>query len=163
MLPLLKGNFRWQEINIPSSNSFVDGFGSCARWGGSRWLSRWCCASCRLPSNSDVCWSWEVISALPSGPVWSVEGKAILQWRHNGHDGLSNHQPHDCLLNHLLRLRSKKTSKLHVTGLYAGNSPVTGEFPAQMASNAEKVSIWWCHLERGTSWIIEAWIKCMGF
>ena len=22
---------------------------------------------------------------------------------------------------------------------------VTGEFPAQMASNAEKVSIWWCH------------------
>ena len=75
----------------------------------------------------------------------------------------SHHQPHDCLLNHLLRLRSKKTSKLHVTGLYAGNSPVTGEFPAQMASNAEKVSIWWCHLERGRSWIIEAWIKFMGF
>ena len=27
----------------------------------------------------------------------------------------------------------------------AGNSPVTGEFPAQMASNAENVSIWWRH------------------
>ena len=27
--------------------------------------------------------------------------------------------------------RSMKTSKLHVTGLCAGNSPVTGEFPAQ--------------------------------
>ena len=26
-----------------------------------------------------------------------------------------------------------------------GNSPGTGEFPAQMASNAENVSIWWCH------------------
>ena len=26
-----------------------------------------------------------------------------------------------------------------------GNSPVTGEFPAQRASNAENVSIWWCH------------------
>ena len=26
-----------------------------------------------------------------------------------------------------------------------GNSPVTGEFPAQMASNAENVSIWWRH------------------
>ena len=26
-----------------------------------------------------------------------------------------------------------------------GNSPVTYEFPAQMASNAENVSIWWCH------------------
>ena len=54
-----------------------------------------------------------------------------LQWRHNGHDGVSNHQPHDCLLDGLLRRRSRKTSKLRVTGLCAGNSPVTGEFPAQ--------------------------------
>ena len=40
---------------------------------------------------------------------------------------------------------AKKTSKLRVTGLCAGNSPVTGEFPAQMASYAENISIWWCH------------------
>ena len=39
----------------------------------------------------------------------------------------------------------QKTPKLRVTGLCAGNSPVTGEFPAQMASNAENVSIWWRH------------------
>ena len=39
----------------------------------------------------------------------------------------------------------RKTSKLRVTGLCAGNSPVTGEFPAQMTSNAENVSIWWRH------------------
>ena len=38
---------------------------------------------------------------------------------------------------------SKKTSKLRVTGLCEGNSPVTGEFPAQRASNADNVSIWW--------------------
>ena len=38
-----------------------------------------------------------------------------------------------------------KTSKLRVTGLCVGNSPMTGEFPAQMASNAENVSIWWRH------------------
>ena len=63
------------------------------------------------------------------------------QWRHNGHDGVSNHQPHDCLLKRLFRRRSKKTSKLRVTGLCVGNSPVTGEFPAQRASNAENVSI----------------------
>ena len=31
------------------------------------------------------------------------------------------------------------------TGLCAGNSPVTGEFTAQVASNAEKVSTWWRH------------------
>ena len=42
-----------------------------------------------------------------------------------------------------LSRRSKKTSKLRVTGLCAGNSPVNGEFPAQRASNAENVSIWW--------------------
>ena len=47
-----------------------------------------------------------------------------LQWRHNGHDGVSNYLPHDCLLNHLFRRRSKKTSKLRVTGLCEGNSPV---------------------------------------
>ena len=35
----------------------------------------------------------------------------------------------------------KKTSKLRVNALFAGNSPVTGEFPTQMANNAENVSI----------------------
>ena len=68
----------------------------------------------------------------------------ILQWRHNGCDSVSNHQP---LLNRLFRRRSKKTSKLCVTGLCAGNSPGTSEFPAQMASHAENVSIWWRHHE----------------
>ena len=68
-----------------------------------------------------------------------------LRWRHNGDDSVPNHQPHDCLLNQLFRCRWKKTSKLRVTGLCAGNSPGTGEFPAQMASNAENVSIWWRH------------------
>ena len=65
-----------------------------------------------------------------------------LEWRHNGHDGVSNHLPNHCLLNRLFTRRSKKTSKLRVTGLCAGNSPVTGEFPAQMAINAGNVSIW---------------------
>ena len=69
----------------------------------------------------------------------------ILEWHHNGDDCVSNHQPHDCLVSRLFRCRSKKTSKLHVTGLYAGNSPVTGESPAQMASNTENFSIWWRH------------------
>ena len=68
-----------------------------------------------------------------------------LRWRNNGRDSVSNHQPHDCLLNSLFRHRSKKTSKLRVTGLCAGNSPGTGEFPAQVVSNAENVSIGWRH------------------
>ena len=48
-----------------------------------------------------------------------------LQWRHNEHDDVSNHQPHYSLLNRLFRCRSMKTSKLHVTGPCAGNSLVT--------------------------------------
>ena len=68
-----------------------------------------------------------------------------LLWRHNGQDSISSHQPHDCLLNRLFGRRSKKTSKLRVTGLCAENSPGTGEFPAQRASYAENVSIWWRH------------------
>ena len=74
-----------------------------------------------------------------------------LMWRHNEPAGVSNHQPRDCLLNRLFGHRSKKTSKLRVTGLCAGNSPETGEFPAQMASNAENVSIWWRHHAPGLS------------
>ena len=81
----------------------------------------------------------------PSVLVYAYDtNKQTLQWRHNGRDNVSNHQPHDCLLNRLFRRRSKKTSKLRVTGLCAAG---TGEFPAQMASYAENVSIWWRHHE----------------
>ena len=63
---------------------------------------------------------------------WSYHSS--IQWRHNEHD--HDRQLHDCLLNRLFRHRSKKTSKLRVTGLCAGNSQVAGEFPAQTASYA---------------------------
>ena len=112
----------------------------------------------RTDSISLEYWKWNyVMSACPKGNNigltnqmtvqyvrWS-EKHLALRWRHNGHESVSNHQPYDCLLNRLSRRRSKKTSKLRVTGLCAGNSPGTGEFPAQMASNAENVSIWWRH------------------
>ena len=70
---------------------------------------------------------------------------AALHWRHNGNDSVSNHQLHDCLLKRLFWRRSKKIPKLRVTSLCARNSLETGEFPAQMASNAENISIWWRH------------------
>ena len=74
-----------------------------------------------------------------------IMGISITVRRHNRYDSVSNHQLRDCLLNILFRRRSKNTSKLRVTGLCEGNSPVTGEFPTQGASNAENVSIWWRH------------------
>ena len=46
-----------------------------------------------------------------------AHGHSTLHWRHNGHDSVSNHQPHDCLLNRLFRRKSKKISKLRVTGI----------------------------------------------
>ena len=76
-----------------------------------------------------------------------------LQWRHNGCHGVSNHQPHDCLLNRWFRRRSKKTSKLRDTGLCAGNSPVTGEFPHKWPVTRkmfpfDDVIIYWATLSR---------------
>ena len=68
-----------------------------------------------------------------------------LRWRHNERNGVSNHRRLDCFLNHLIRRWSKKTSKLRVTSLCGRNSSVTDDFPAQMASNAENISIRWCH------------------
>ena len=68
-----------------------------------------------------------------------------LQWRHNGRDDVLNYEPHDCELNRLFRRRSKETLKLRITDICAGNSPATGEFPAQRANNTENVSISWHH------------------
>ena len=94
----------------------------------SEYLIGWC-------NRSWMCLRWGHADEIP----------VSLRWRHNRHDSVSNHQPHHCLLNRLFRRRSKKTSKLRVTGLCVGNSPGTGEFPAQMARNAENVSIWLRH------------------
>ena len=105
---------------------------SKSSWLQMSWLQNWHQAISNHIDNSTViqC-TWTILRTL--------------RWRHNGRDSVSNLQPHDCLLNRLFRRRSKKTSMLRVIGLCVGNSPGTGEFPAQMASNAENVSIWWRH------------------
>ena len=89
-----------------------------------------------------VFWSRQTVSLAVQ--MFTI-AENTLQWRHNGYDGVSNHQPYDCYFNRLFRRISKKTSKLRVTGLCEMNSPVTGEFLAQRASNAENVSIWRRH------------------
>ena len=78
--------------------------------------------------------------------ICATSHRGTLQWRQNEYDGVSNHRRLGCLLNHFCRRRSKETSKLRVTGLCEGNSPVTGEFPAQRVSNAELWCFhWWRH------------------
>ena len=70
----------------------------------------------------------------------SMKMHRALQWRHNGRWRLKS-----CLLHHLSKCRSKKTSKLRVTGPCVRNLQVTSEFPAKMASSTENLSIWWRH------------------
>ena len=124
---------RW--INIPqitypddvecSSEHFLD-------------ISSRICTICLVTVTIDIWFRWFPYDLFIHVPF-------TLQWRHNGRDSVSNHQPHYCLLNRLFRRRSKKTPKVLDTGLCAGNSPGTGEFLAQMASIAANVSIWWRH------------------
>ena len=69
-----------------------------------------------------VHYNYVIMSAMASQIMSPMIVYSTLHWRHNDHDSASNHQPHGCLLNHLFRHRSKKTSKLRVTGLCVGNS-----------------------------------------
>ena len=68
-----------------------------------------------------------------------------LRWRHNWRDSVSNHQPHGCLLNRLFKRRLKKNIKAPRYWPLCGEFTGSGEFPAQRASCAENVSIWWRH------------------
>ena len=94
-----------------------------------------------IRSKSILCWNlgissaghWNLVDNLHRERQFNCLTRAKFQkdclssqWRHNGRDSVSNHQPHDCLLNRLFRRRSKKTSKVCVTVLCVGNSPVTG-------------------------------------
>ena len=85
----------------------------------------------KLSYQPHVCNGTVVVFDWANGPQSSYQALCSSQWRHNGRDGVSNHQPHDCFLNRLFRHRSQKTSKLRVTGLCAGTSPEAGESPYQ--------------------------------
>ena len=78
------------------------------------WESSWCQLCCN--------WSYKCVTNWVLYQVFYSTRRSYLnralQWRHNGRDGISNHQPPDCFLNCLFRCKSKKTSKLRVTGLY---------------------------------------------
>ena len=88
-----------------------------------------------------------------------------IQWRHNERDGVSNHRRFDCLFNCLFRWRSKKASKLHVTGLCQGNPPVAGRFPSQRSSSAKMFLfddvIVYTKLQTYFPSIVIDWTECM--
>ena len=114
-----------------------------------------------MPSVATKLASWiSVFSVWVPNKVITMK-LDILQWRHNERDGVTNHQRIHCLFNRLFRRRSKKTSKLRVTGFCEGNSPVIGEFPTQRASrpNAENYSSWWRH----HAWFLQPFLAMVNF
>ena len=119
-------HFRWSDDIIQNGRRDL------ISWHFESWFILYSTFGCSQPNI--------VLTPKLNGPKFSA-----LQWRHNGRDVVSNHWRRDCLLICLFRRRSKKTSKLRVTDLREGNSPETGDFPTQRASNAENVSIWWRH------------------
>ena len=96
-----------------------------------KWLHRWPVES---PHRGPIMRREIPCTSACNMSHWVTRHRA-LQWRHNEHNGVSNHRRLDCLFNRLFRHRSKKTSNICVTGLCGGNSPVTGEFPWQRASS----------------------------
>ena len=73
-----------------------------------------------------------------------TESVITLEWRHNGHDDVSNHQPHDFYST----VYSDADQRKHQSSASLAFVPVFSEFPSQSASNAENVSIWWRHHAR---------------
>ena len=100
---------------------------------------------------------------------WTPKNKFqwTLQWRYNERDGVSNHRCSDCLFNVCFKRRSKKTSKLRLTGLCEGNLPVICGFRSHRISNAGNVSIWWRHHHKVGSEYLDvlwhAWISAFLF
>ena len=68
----------------------------------------------------------------------------VLQWRYNERDGVSNHQPYDCLFNRLFKAQVKE----NVTGLCAGNSPVMSSLVNTSYSYKCDGSYYWIFTDR---------------
>ena len=128
-IPLMSFRHNWSYCKTMNTDIIPNGFvwlmyplscGSLHWHYGNRVIGAWIMISFEsdyLFMTLTKCWI--IISADERGLRCPILWKLwyILQWRHNGRDGVSNHQPHHCLLNRLFRRRSKKTLKLRVTGL----------------------------------------------
>ena len=129
--------FCYQQYHEASGTKHYDFNLFCKRYGGAKLgkISLNLSHSTTYPVKLRVCvFCWKSCAIFIDIGVLHWYPITLL-WRHNGRDGVSNHQPYDYLLNRSFRRRSKKMSKLRVTGHCVGNSPVTGEFPAQVVSN----------------------------
>ena len=71
---------------------------------------------------------------------WHITEGNALQWRQNGHDGVSNHQPRDCLLTVNSSADQRKPQSSAPLAFVRG-------IPGDLANYAENVFIRWRHHE----------------
>ena len=97
-------------------------------------------------------WPWPFAWTSLLSLVITPENFMMIRWWEHSQKGVTDGQTDrrtdrqtENTIHRAAWSQLKKTSKLRVTGLCVGNSPGTGEFPAQMASDAENASIWWHH------------------
>ena len=110
----------------------------------SNWFQKYVLAICTANFHESL-WLNAIVIFISLSNSFQQLLRISLLWRHSGRECVSNYRRLDCILNRLFRRRWKETSKLCVTGLCEGNSPVTSEFPSQSSNKAENVSIWWRH------------------
>ena len=106
-------------------------------WRMSFCSNKYVCRTCGVKALSDLWTRGKVVMNCFSISLTVGDSNSTLQWRHNERDGVSNHQPHDCLLKRLFRGRSNFRVTDRCEGIHL----------AQRASNAENVSIWWRHYD----------------
>ena len=137
----------WSKHQSSASLAFVRGI----HRGPVNSPHKWPVTRIMFPFDDVIMNQCQTTSCNPHSP--SAWIRITLQWRHNGPDGVSNHQPYDCLLSRLFRRRSKKTSSASLAFLrgihwWPVNSPHEGPvtrkmFPFDdviMSSDMSKVS-----------------------
>ena len=82
--------------------------------------------------------------------AWFCHSKTnhTIQWRHNDHDGVSKSPASRLFTQLFIQTQIKENIKATRHWPLCGEFTGTGEFPAQRASYAENVSIWWRHHEQ---------------
>ena len=73
-----------------------------------------------------------------------------LHWRHNGHSGISNHQPHDCLLNRFIGRTASLLKPPQSPHCYLGAVDHAKNFPPPLAT----CQAWSYHANRATQTLL---------
>ena len=91
-------------------------------------------------------YSIQYITVIGKISIQSILLFVALQWRNNGRGGVSNYQPHHCLLNRLFRRTSKKTSLACVRGIHRWTVNSPHKWPVTRKFFHFMTSSWVCQI-----------------